>query len=699
MKPIAVLAALVVVLQVRQALSPTTPQQQVESAGEPFIVLNAEKAWLGAEAFWPLARGGDPLTRRYAIRAIGRLEDPANVAALLALGRQPGNVPYVAPIADAIAQSLYKFNPDRDPDLIAAVHAWFLEIALIEQPGAPPPVPMPLGEITYRTEEQFHAAERKLMKILEKFESIPPPRPESIWYREAATALESLVRLNPKFSQLDERTLERLPTMVAGVHVNDRGPVPAAAFRILVRRLDQETLLTALRSQNADLVRLGAQVVVNGGGGLEDEQRLDIIQDLLKHGGGIRYEVVRAFIRYSAKTRGCQPIVDLMNDPDPQVMLLAIDALGEACKDDEEITKRLLGEVRVPSAVGRWQRETHAFVALARRSPELAAVFMGSFTSHPVFWVRMYSIQAVVAAKDLTQLEKLAYDADDNVREAALEPLLVLKKAPNDPVLISDLGRNDVQLLRSTAILARQVPADKDLGVAIVGALTRLTAEGKETSRDGRLALIDALDVHGRSQDVETLKPLLRDFDPLVASATARLLVKLGKTDAKADPIAVRRGWAQQFTDLSNQCVSVALSTGRSFRMRMAPAGAPIAVDRFLKLALVDHYYDRLSFHRVVPNFVIQGGSPNANEYAGHKEYMRDEIALPNTAGSVGLSIRGRNTGDAQFYINLVDNPRLDRGYTIFARVLDMDVVNQIMEGDVIQSIASTKCPGPPAVR
>jgi hypothetical protein len=497
MRLVAILAAFVTILQVQQVASAQSLQQQLDLYGEPLVVLNAEKAWLGADAFWPLAKAGDMVTKRYAIRAIGRLEDPANVPELLALGRLPGNVPLVGPIAEAIAQSLYQFDPDRNPDLIAAVHAWFLEIALIEQPGAPPPRPTPLGEITYRTEEQFHAAERKLMRILEKFESIPSPRPESTWYKQAATSLEALVRHNPKFSQLEDKTLERLPTMVAGLHVNDNGPVPTAAFRILVRRLDQETLLTALRSQDGDLVRLGAAVVVNGGGGLEDEQRLDVIQDLLKHGGGIRYEVVRAFIRYSTKTRGCQPIVDLINDPDPQVMLLAIDALGEACKDDEDITKRLEGEVRVPPAVGRWQRETHVFVALAKRSPEHAAMFLGSFTNHPVFWVRMYSIRAVVAAEDLTQLERLAYDADDNVREAALEPLLILKKAPNDPVLISDLGRHDVQLLRSAAILAKRVPADRDLGAAVVGALMRLTAEGKETSRDGRLALIDALDVHG----------------------------------------------------------------------------------------------------------------------------------------------------------------------------------------------------------
>ena len=45
---------------------------------------------------------------------------------------------------------------------------------------------------------------------------------------------------------------------------------------------------------------------------------------------------------------------------------------------------------------------------------------------------------------------------------------------------------------------------------------------------------------------------------------------------------------------------------------------APITVRRFLELALHDHYYDGLTFHRVVPNFVIQGGSPGANEYVGH---------------------------------------------------------------------------------
>jgi cyclophilin family peptidyl-prolyl cis-trans isomerase len=94
-------------------------------------------------------------------------------------------------------------------------------------------------------------------------------------------------------------------------------------------------------------------------------------------------------------------------------------------------------------------------------------------------------------------------------------------------------------------------------------------------------------------------------------------------------------------------------------------------------------------FHRVVPNFVIQGGSPGANEFAGDDMYLRDEVGLrPHVRGAVGISTRGRDTGDAQIFINLVDNPRLDHNYTVFATVTSgMDVVDQIMEGDVMQRI------------
>ena len=76
---------------------------------------------------------------------------------------------------------------------------------------------------------------------------------------------------------------------------------------------------------------------------------------------------------------------------------------------------------------------------------------------------------------------------------------------------------------------------------------------------------------------------------------------------------------------------------------------------------------------------------------------MRDEVGGRNDRGTVGLSTRGRNTADAQFFINLVDNARLDHNYTVFAHILDDDlpVIDKIQEGEVMRTINQTKCPPP----
>ena len=85
-------------------------------------------------------------------------------------------------------------------------------------------------------------------------------------------------------------------------------------------------------------------------------------------------------------------------------------------------------------------------------------------------------------------------------------------------------------------------------------------------------------------------------------------------------------------------------------------------------------------------NFVLQGGSPGANEYSGDAAYTRDELGLlSHWRGTVGTSTRGRDTGDGQIFINLVDNLRLDHDFTVFGEVVrGMRSVDVVSEGDVI---------------
>jgi len=86
---------------------------------------------------------------------------------------------------------------------------------------------------------------------------------------------------------------------------------------------------------------------------------------------------------------------------------------------------------------------------------------------------------------------------------------------------------------------------------------------------------------------------------------------------------------------------------------------------------------------------VIQGGSPSATEYVGDGPFMRDEVGLrSHRRGTLGISTRGRDTGDAQLFVNLIDNFRLDHDYTVFGEIIEGHTVAEgVLEGDVIERI------------
>jgi cyclophilin family peptidyl-prolyl cis-trans isomerase len=122
--------------------------------------------------------------------------------------------------------------------------------------------------------------------------------------------------------------------------------------------------------------------------------------------------------------------------------------------------------------------------------------------------------------------------------------------------------------------------------------------------------------------------------------------------------------------------------------MRLFADEAPATVARFVASARRG-YYNGLTFHREATNFVIQGGSPGANEYVGAERFMRDELALRSHArGTLGISTRGRDTGDEQIFVNTIDNWRLDHDYTVFGEITrGLDVADAVLEGDVIARI------------
>ena len=86
---------------------------------------------------------------------------------------------------------------------------------------------------------------------------------------------------------------------------------------------------------------------------------------------------------------------------------------------------------------------------------------------------------------------------------------------------------------------------------------------------------------------------------------------------------------------------------------------------------------------------MVQGGGPGSTEYIGDRVFMRDELGRrTHGRGTIGISSRGRDTGDAQWFINLVDNPLLDHEYTVFGRIeRGRAVAERIIEGDRIARV------------
>jgi cyclophilin family peptidyl-prolyl cis-trans isomerase len=204
------------------------------------------------------------------------------------------------------------------------------------------------------------------------------------------------------------------------------------------------------------------------------------------------------------------------------------------------------------------------------------------------------------------------------------------------------------------------------------------------------MALLERLAELGDATLAPRLRPLLVDFDPVVASRAAELLTAWTGTPHAAAPRPLPPEplptWAEA-VDLARREIVLEMADGSEIAIRLLPFDAPTNAARFARLARAG-YFDGLTIHRVAPNFVVQGGSPGANEYSGDGPFTRDELGVSNRRGTVGLSTRGRDTGDAQFFINLVDNIRLDHEYTVFGVVVrGMDVVDGLLEGAVIRAV------------
>lgn len=651
-------------------------------------------------------KSSDAAVRAQAVRSAGRFETPAllnDVMQLLA-DRDP-MVRHWAAISTASSARLFT-QPAIDELLSlmaqASPEAWADFAAAIGR------IAMPSAEAMRRVEQ---ALASKLPAPAARAQVVParsgggadvPP----VVVEGAARGFESLTRINGKVTPLGDDAKSRLSLVVETATGPQAAPL-ARARRLALQALrnaaavDGSLARAAVRDADDEVRRLavvaaGAATPADGQGAVltPADREAVLTAGMTDAEPRVRYEAVRGWARH-LQSRDCQPVLRAVDDASTHVALAAIDALGDGCGTTPVVPVLVRQADALPRGGSGWHRAAHAVVALAKVSPADVRTLLPRFVGHEQWQVRAYATRAAGRTQAVEPLVRLGADAHDVVRTAALAQLVSLKRAEALTVAYDGLSRPDYQLVMTAARALAAEPDKAKATKALTSAMLRLTLSGRDTSRDPRVAILETLAITASAADGEAIAAYLGDWDPAVAQAAAQAFQKVTGQARQPAP-ATRPLAAPDFAALDGAAgkhLRITMADGGVIELRLLPAEAPATVARVVALAQRGHY-NGLTFHRVEPTFVLQGGSPGANEYMGDGPYMRDEPGVAHTRGTIGISTRGRDTGDAQIFVNLVDSPRLDHAYTVFAVVeRGMDVADRVVEGDVMARVELVDAP------
>lgn len=276
-----------------------------------------------------------------------------------------------------------------------------------------------------------------------------------------------------------------------------------------------------------------------------------------------------------------------------------------------------------------------------------------------------------------------------------LRALAAFKPIDLASVARAQLKAEDVIVRATAADILSDLPPDADTSRALVEALPRALSDD---INDAALSVLGALAKQQGADVSAAIETALETTDYLVRRRAADILhERAGGTDAarRVETVNTRNHRAdyERAASRIGKSVRALVATDKgAFTIELLPEDAPLTVDNFVTLARRG-YFNNVTFHRVVPNFVIQGGDPRGDGNGGPGYQIRDEMnTVPYDRGAVGMALSGRDTGGSQWFVTHSPQPHLDGGYTVFGRVVNgMDVVDRISRGDRIRAVTITE--------
>jgi HEAT repeat protein/cyclophilin family peptidyl-prolyl cis-trans isomerase len=465
-------------------------------------------------------------------------------------------------------------------------------------------------------------------------------------------------------------------------------------------RLEDPRALPALLTLAKDGHPYTRAFAVRGLGNIKDRAALSALMTLLSSGDrGVLIETIRALGKIG-DVAAAAPLQKMFHDinVDPMVKLEAVSALGgvraAGGSMPEGVNDDLLDLLSDPAPPIR----AAALRSLAALDPGNLVLVLSGLDPDAHWSVRaslatLLGTMTIDAA--LPRLSKMLSDPDQRVLPSVLAALTKLK-APSAPQILLDRLKADDAVVRGAAAegLGELLPAG---GAAALAEAYQFGQ--RDTTYSARTSALAALAKYGTAAATPVLTAALADKDWAVRVSAAVLLKQLDPTaDAAAIDAKIRPAPTTVVPDLyrapriTNPSVSteVFIETDKgTVQIELAVLDAPLTVDNFVLLAKKG-FFNGLAFHRVVPNFVVQGGDPRSDGEGGPGYSIRDEFSeRPYVRGTLGMALDPwRDTGGSQFFITHSPQPHLDGKYTVFGRVVaGMEVVDKLLQWDVIRRV------------
>ncbi len=293
-------------------------------------------------------------------------------------------------------------------------------------------------------------------------------------------------------------------------------------------------------------------------------------------------------------------------------------------------------------------------------------------------------------AADVQKLATYLTNTNILVAGAAAEGLSLVDGSLIGPdvqaALKMSLDRTDANLTTVVAQIAAQQQW-KDFSSSFVTIYPRLNAV---EHLEAKVAVLTTLGLLGDGSTANLVLQATNEKEKIVIEAAAKSYKQLtGKDVSDKIPLNSKiEAPAPLYSAVSAAAgTRVVLKTTRGEIHLKMVSDAPVTAYNFLKLVRSGFYTNKV-FHRVVPNFVVQGGDPRGDGFGGPGYLIRDEVSRKkHERGTVGIATAGKDTGGSQFFFNLAPNFHLNGRYTIFAEVTQgMAVADKLEAGDKILS-------------